>query len=186
MLRNVKDIRQTVSRGEDLQEWFVQNGRELTSHLQLASAQEPALASYGLRSVGWVIPGEGYAFVWVKPEWSLLYATVSGAGEVLIEGAWQRCEQGSAYLAPAGQVFGYRKLLGEDWQAVWVTLSDSTVLGVEPSRLVLADPTYLLYAVQGLYAEDSGRAEPSIIESYASLIAAHTRRIAQGSAQLSE
>lgn len=124
-------------------------------------------------------------FVWVRPEWSLLYATVSGVGEVLIDGVWQHCEAGSAYLAPEGQVFGYRKIPRADWQAVWVTLSDSTLRVGEPPRLVRADPSYLLHAVQGLFAEDSGRREPSLVESYASLIAAHTQRIAQGSAQLS-
>ena len=169
MPKNTKNICQMLNYGEGTQEWLVPD------------SQARSLGVNGIQAVGWGIPGEGYSFAWTKPRWALLYATISGVGEVFLKGEWQRCELGRIYLTAVGQSCAYRKLAGVPWQVAWVMSPSFTLIGVEQPRLVSADPNPLLRVIQGLYDEDAGRAEASVLQNYVELIVAHTRRIAQES-----
>lgn len=156
------DLRETHQIGANTHEWMV--GKEGC----------PALAAYHIRLAGVSAAKLGFEFVREHPPMSQILACHSGEGEVLIDGAWQPCRAGSAYLTPTNALHAYRALKDQDWGVCWVMFDEISghppVVTTDAPVLATLDPRPLLDAIQGLYREAVGPAEPALMHHWVELI----------------
>lgn len=107
-----------------------------------------------------------------------------GVGRVWVGGEWVTCEEGQAYLSPPRAPTAFETVPGRRWQIAWVYFEGpgaepTTVFGENRSTLVSADPRPLVNAVEGLYREGTGPADPKLLDHWAELIRAYSLRIIQ-------
>src|ERR1051325_181224 len=68
----------------------------------------PGLATHRISMAGQTIARPGFRFIRVAPKISQVLACTKGSGEVLLEGRWQKCAAGMAYLTPPASLHAYR------------------------------------------------------------------------------
>src|SRR5215207_3702149 len=64
--------------------------------------------------------GAGFSMARHNPPYGHVVACYSGAGEVWVDGAWQRCEPGLAYLTGPNHAHAYRTVDGQRWGFAWI------------------------------------------------------------------
>jgi AraC-like DNA-binding protein len=131
----------------------------------------PALAGHGISLCGVSEARPGFHFSRRDPAMAQLLACERGVGRVLIGGRWVCCGAGQAYLTPPGRPHAYRATGA--WWLVWFHLESMDVAG---PALIRVDARALLVAVQGLYRESIGLAEPAVMQTWATLAASIARR----------
>ncbi len=137
----------------------------------------PALSLYGIGLAGLSQAATPFRFVREQPRFSQILACVSGWGEVWLGDRWARCATGEAYVTPAGAGHGYRAVDGTRWSLAWVIYSAvRPAPKVESPALVRLDPRPFADAVQGLYRESMGAAEPGLTHQWAHLVHAYAQR----------
>lgn len=138
----------------------------------------PALALYGIGLVGLSQALEPFQFVREQPRFSQILACVSGWGEVRLGDGWTRCGAGEAYVTPADALHGYRAVGATRWDLAWVIYTSPHPLGCgEAPALVPLDARPLGDAIQGLYRESMGIAEPALLHQWAHLADAYAQRV---------
>lgn len=142
----------------------------------ISSHHAPAFQEYGIFLAGWSEAREGFCFIRPHFPMSQVLACTSGAGEVFLDGGWQRCEAGQIYLTPAEVFHAYRALKGEAWEVSWVTYHSDIVPGKRP-LLRQADTTLFAFLVRQLYQEVTGPAHAATVESWAQLLHTHAQRL---------
>ena len=86
---------------------------------------------------------------------SYFLSSFGGVGEVLVNGRWERCVAGDAFLLAPGTLQAFRAAKGERWDFCWVRFSE--VSGQKPiaragSPVLAKFPSEaFLHAVSGLY-----------------------------------
>lgn len=166
-LREIHQVgRRHESIGAQTREWMV------------TTQNCPSLREHGFTLAGWSRAREGFCFIRPDPPFSQVLACFAGYGEVLVEGRWQRCEAGQAYVTPPHVRHAYRAIPGEVWRIAWVHDYAGTVRAAAP-RVVSADTEAYYYVIHGLYRESVAVAERDVLESWLFLLDAHTRRIAR-------
>ena len=171
MERITKNLFETHTLGPATREWLV------------SARQVPALKFAQTKYAGYSHAKSGYLFVRHAPAFSQILACTGGAGRVLIDGRWQPCPAGYAYLTAPRSLCAYGVRPGGRWNVCWVILEESLHLpslapGQTP-RLVQADTLGLHLAIEGLCHEAGGENEPAALELWATLMHRQVQRIFQ-------
>jgi AraC-like DNA-binding protein len=161
-------LKELHSIGADTREWMV--GKESC----------PDLAAHHIRLVGVSAARHGFAFVRERPRIGQLLVCCAGQGEVLVDGRYQPCRPGQAYLTPAGALHAYRALPGHEWLVCWVMFDaghgDPPVVAVPGPLLARVDQRPLHDAIQGLYREHEGANDQALVLHWVALIQLLARR----------
>lgn len=171
MERITKDLVETHTLGPATREWLV------------SARQVPALKLAQTKHAGFSKARSGYQFVRHAPAFSQILACTGGAGRVLINGRWQRCPAGYAYLTAPHALCAYEVPAGGRWNICWVILDDTgnqPVLATgDGPRLIQADTLGLQRTIEGLCHEAGGENEPAALELWATLMHRQVQRILQ-------
>ena len=142
-----------------------------------------SLATHGIAHVGVADAAAPYTMVRTDLPGSHFLACFSGEGRILLDGRWQRCVAGMACLAPPHVLHAFHAVPGKRWGFAWVRYD--TVAGHGPSisssAPVLAkfpaEP--LRAAVEGLFHEQAGGAQPAALHHWVELVHGYVARFAQ-------
>lgn len=169
MGKNNNDIRETHIIGRETRETIV------------SPRMCPALMADGISLAGLTDADREFFFARPYPASAQILVCVAGQGYVLLDGAWVACLPGSVYLTPPGAAHAYRSLPGMPWRVAWVQYQPSGPRG--PWSEILAptlramDPRPLASAIEGLYRECMGAAEPALMRGWAGLLHAYAARM---------
>ena len=145
----------------------------------------PALNTLGVTLCGLSEARHGFSFV--RQGWgsTQILICVGGAGEVLVDGRWQPCGPGMAYLTPPDALHAYRCPKGGAWQIAWAIYNPTRppIIGPQP-RLAAADGDGLHAAIHGLHREAVGPAGPAELTAWAGLVDLLARRATEGEDRL--
>lgn len=146
----------------------------------------PAFSLYGIVLAGISYADDEFCFARHAPKMAQLLVSFDGAGEVLIDDEWVRCDAGSAYLTPPGHPHAYRSVLGAssesgaNWVVCWVIYSNewqfAPAFGVDRPVLFAVDGRALRQSIESLYEETLGHAEPTVLHSWAALVHSYAQR----------
>jgi len=171
MDRVPKNLCEIHSLGPATHEWLV------------GTREVPAFHLTHTRVAGFSDARPGYAFVRHRPVFSQILACTDGEGEVLIDGRWQRCPAGFAYVTAPRALCAYHARPHGRWQVCWVLYEESMRLPAieagQAPRLVRADGTGLHLAIEGLCHDAGGAAEPATLEFWAALVHRQVLRLLQ-------
>jgi AraC-like DNA-binding protein len=142
----------------------------------------PLMTTLNLELAGVSDAGEGFRIVRLRPHFGQVLACWGGRGQVLLDGRWDECKPGTAYLTPPRQPHAYRTIPGERWAFAWVLWHNplggtSPLVECDKPTLVEADPEYLRSAIVGLYRESIGPAQPTVLDRWVELVHAYAGRI---------
>jgi AraC-like DNA-binding protein/quercetin dioxygenase-like cupin family protein len=155
-----------------------------TTREQLVSARQvTAFNSTGILFAGCTEAGPGYRFVRHAPDFGQILACTSGEGRVLVDGKWQRCTAGHAYITAPHTLCAYEIKPNCHWQICWAIYNKNTPLpgltvGQSP-RLLQSDAHGLHHAIEGLCHEANSAADPNTLELWATLVHRQNLRILQ-------
>jgi AraC-like DNA-binding protein len=129
-------------------------GRDTRERI-IGNKQVPFLANFGIRLAG--VSETKMGFIWTRldPEDSQILASVSGEGEVWVNGKWCRLLPGFAYVTPVGIPHAYRAVSGREWTVCWVTylgnLRDPSAVLPEVPVVIPCACQQLWHAVEGAF-----------------------------------
>lgn len=143
----------------------------------------PALRTHRMVVAGYSEAQQGFQFVRYKPGMSQLLVCHAGRGRVLLDGVWQPCVEGQAYLTPPQVLHAYEAVAKQPWGVSWVIYEEPgdirpVVDAPGPTR-VNVDPRPLRGAIEGLYLESVGSADPRVLLHWVELIQLFVGRILQ-------
>jgi AraC-like DNA-binding protein len=162
-------------------------GQDTPERIILPSVS-PLMDVLHLELAGLTDAGRGFSIVRLTPHVGQVLACWAGGGEVLVDGKWEECGPGTAYLTPPRQPHAYHTVRGSRWSFAWV-LWHTPPSGAPPlvecprPMLVRADPEYLRGAIRGLYRESIGPAQPTVLDRWVELIHAYAIRIGRSTAR---
>jgi AraC-like DNA-binding protein/mannose-6-phosphate isomerase-like protein (cupin superfamily) len=147
----------------------------------VAQSACPELAALRIELCGISAAQSGFSFIRHAWACSQILVCHEGEGEVWVDGGWQPCRGGHAYLCPAGTAHAYRAVGGHIWGITWAILiepPDQTPwLAHGPPRLSTVDQRGFADAVRNLHRETVGLASHSIRGHWAALVALLATRI---------
>ncbi|HLP06755.1 MAG TPA: AraC family transcriptional regulator [Opitutaceae bacterium] len=165
----IENLRETHQLGASTREWLV------------SDSAAPGFGAPHQRVVGHTEARAGYHFVRHDPAFTTLLITEHGEGLVALDDAWVPCPADHAYLMPAHSAAAYRIRSGTTWRLHWVIHFEPARLpGLPPGsppRLVRCEAAGLRRAIEELCREHSGRAEPSVLGLWGSLVDRLTQRL---------
>jgi AraC-like DNA-binding protein len=141
------------------------------------------LAEFNIAHCG--IMHSTYPMKVMRPELygAFFLACRSGSGEVLIDGQWRDIGEGEACLQPPFISNGLRAKPGKPWSFCWVRYRDLTrnppISSSDAPTMGTFDSNGLRAALQGLFAEVSGRAAPTALSHWAALVHGYVSSFAQ-------
>lgn len=110
-------------------------------------------------------------------------ACIGGRGQVLIDGRWRVCSEGTACLLPAHTLNAFETLSKGKWEFCWVCYQRPTeqrpIADTTTPVLAKYDPLPLRSAILGLMYECNGPAQPTLIQEWTDLVHAYVLRFAQ-------
>lgn len=120
----------------------------------LGARGTPVLTEFGIALTGVSETNEGFHFNRLRPGDTQLLAAMSGWGEVMLGGRWEKMGPGLAYLTPPGIPHAYRARRGGKWKVAWVIYRDWTPrrLGFplpESPAVIPAPARQLWHAIEG-------------------------------------
>ncbi len=169
------DLRETHIIGEQTREYIIgQPAVKALSQHQIA-----------LAGISYAFPP--FTFVRPKPTMSQLLVCLDGEGEVWVDGQWQICKPGMAYLTPSGAPHAYHALATQPekaWKICWVMYTEThigqgerPVIVSEQPILTEVEPYELALAIDGLYHEYIGSADDLIMQQWAQLLNIYAQRM---------
>jgi len=165
------ELRETHSIGARTREWII-HPRDC-----------PPLATHRISLAGFSEARYGFRFVRPSPNMSQVLVCYSGHGRALVDGVWQTCATGQAYLTPPHTLHAYEALPNTDWGVCWVTYAEpgdvKPVVDATHPVLVSLDPRPLRGAVEGLYLESVGTVEQRVMNHWVELIQMLIGRVLQ-------
>jgi AraC-like DNA-binding protein len=158
-----------------------------TRHWTISGETCPALAPRGVILAGCTQMGAGYEVVRNRPTFAHVGVCCGGHPEYLIDGQWRRVDPGVVLLAPQGVPHGSRATSARTrGRIAWVLFdparphagrTESWNTGA--ARLLgPRDHRPLWWALQGLYVESSGAADPATLGQWIDLVITITSRLA--------
>jgi AraC-like DNA-binding protein len=143
----------------------------------------PALARLGIQYTGISHAGAGFAFCRLAPRIAVVFGSLSGTGQVLVDGKWRKCGAGDVYITPAWALHAYHAIKGEKWHLCWVVyeeeVSKQTVIQSKRAYLRKDSSQGLRDAIMGLYDEVHGLNEAPAVHDWAELVDLSARRLIQ-------
>ena len=163
------DLRQTHIVGDDTPEKII------------APTVSPLMRTFHIGLAGVSDAGEGFDMVRPNPHFGHILACFSGRGKVLVNGRWQECGPGMAYLAPPGVPHAYHTVRRKRWGFAWIwwhtAPGETPLIDCTRAVLVRADAEYLRSAILGLYRESIGPAQPTVLDHWVELVHAYSARL---------
>ena len=143
----------------------------------------PPLRPFGIALVGATDAADAFRFVRLRPRFAQLLACLSGAGRIWCGDDWVECAEGSLYLTPPGQYHAYEAIGETPWSVCWIQfLADDGngaggIAAFPAPRRVEADASALASAVEGLYREAMGAADPAMLRLWSEMTHAQAHRL---------
>ncbi|MFA6961549.1 MAG: AraC family transcriptional regulator [Opitutaceae bacterium] len=108
-----------------------------------------------------------------------ILACFRGSGKVLIDGKWETCGAGHAYVTPPGHLHGYHGV--NQWEVGWILYQDGH-LGrgspmIKKPMLVEMDPRPLEHVLRGLHQETSMQRDPAMLDHWGEILCRTGERI---------
>jgi AraC-like DNA-binding protein len=143
----------------------------------------PALHRHQIAHTGVCHAVAPYRIVRTQQSGTYFIACFSGAGRILVDGAWKRCSAGMACLLPPRMLNAFHAGPGRPWEFAWVRYQQPPqqrpiVVSASPV-LAKFDAEPLRAAVTGLHAECSGANAPAAVHHWVELIQTYVLRFAQ-------
>lgn len=161
MDRIPKNLCEIHALGPATREWMV-------SHLQA-----PGLGASPISFAGFTEARQGYEFVRHDPPFSVALVSTEGEGEVLLDGAWKRCPAGQVYLTAPRALNAYHVRPGRRWRLHWAIYPEAvrlpTLEAGRPPRLVPVSAPGFRLAIEGMWFENSGKADQAVVGYWATL-----------------
>ncbi len=158
----LKNLRETHLLGNATREWLV------------SSPRVPAFGRTHTRVAGFTEARTGYNFVRHDPYFSMILVTEKGEGRVLLDGEWQACPAGHAYITAPRAPHAYHIKPGSHWRLHWVIYDEAANLPSlekgRPPQMLAVDASGLRHAVEGLCQENAGRGDQGMLGLWAALI----------------
>lgn len=149
----------------------------------LAAEECRELATHRVARLGWdeaVIP---YRRVRLEPTGSFLLACVSGMGQVLLDGRWQKVGAGTVCMAPPRVLNAFHAEGREPWCFAWMRYEEpvfvTPVVGASSPVAVEDAASGIARALEGLREEWTGRRDPKLVHHWIELAHGLARRVAQ-------
>ena len=143
----------------------------------------PALVPLHIAHVGFADAAVPYTMVRTDLAGTYFLACFGGEGRILLDGRWKRCTAGLACMAPPHALHAFHAIPGKRWSFAWVRFDAAAGKGPlgTASAPVLAKfhCEAVASAVQGLYHEQQGEAQPAALHQWAELIHGYVLRFAQ-------
>lgn len=156
---------------------------ERTTEWIVRKEQCPRLAHHQIAHVGVADASTPYSMVRTHLNGAYLLACFAGAGSILLDGRWQRCDAGTACLAPPHVLHAFHAVPGKRWGFAWVkyeTAADQAPLITSGSPVMAAFASEPLHdAIMGLYHENANGADGVFLKHWVDLIHQYVLRFAQ-------
>lgn len=124
-----------------------------------------------------------YRRVRMCPEGSFVLACISGTGEILLDGRWQKVKPGMVCLAPPRVLNAFYATGQERWELAWVRYDEppfvTPVVGASSPVVPMALAPDIVNLIQGLRAEWQGLRDPRMLHHWLELLHGTIRRMAQ-------
>jgi AraC-like DNA-binding protein len=165
------DLRETHTVGDDTPEKIID------------PKVSPLMRTFHIGLAGVSDAGEGFDMVRPNPHYGHILACFSGHGRVLVNGRWQPCGAGTAYLTPPYVPHAYHTVRNVRWGFAWIwwhlAAGEPPLIDCARPMLVRADAEYLRSAILGLYRESIGPAQPTVLDHWVELLHAYAARLGQ-------
>jgi AraC-like DNA-binding protein len=138
------DIRETHIVGEKTHEWVIhpEDCQAFRLHHIFVAGLSDATAPYSMARL--------------RPPHLHLLVCSDGEGVVLLDGEWQRCGAGQAYICPPGHPIAFHALPRKTWKFSWIYYNSPAATLLYPgvrSLLQTADPFPFETILRGLHRE---------------------------------
>jgi AraC-like DNA-binding protein/quercetin dioxygenase-like cupin family protein len=167
---DLKSLREIHNLGPTTREWVVAAERAVRPGVKQA------------RFTGYTEAGPGFRFVRHDPKFAMILIAECGEGRVWIDGEWEPCRAGFAYLTAPGLPHAYHiRPGGQRWRVHWTIYHDESLLpqlerGAKP-RLAQVEATAFRHAVEGLCHEDKTRGDRAVMGLWTALVDRSTLRL---------
>lgn len=118
----------------------------------------------------------------MRPPWVHLLVSLEGRGRVWVDGHWEECGPGRAYLSRAGAPHAFRPAGGQRWRIAWgyyVAARPWQERLPKQSTMVVADGHGVAAAIDGLYREVRGSRTADARRLWATLVDLYWRQIVE-------
>ena len=133
-----------------------------------------ALGALGLAHAGVLTTSHPYRIVRTKLSGAYFMATLSGGGQVFLNGRWQACGEGQAVLLMPGVLNAFYAEKGRPWSHCWVRVAEGAeVLRGPADRMQVMtrwNAAPLSHAVLGLREAVLAGAPPPVLHRWAELV----------------
>ncbi len=143
----------------------------------------PLLTNYQILHLGVGSYPPPFEIVRLKLGGSYFLASLSGLGEVLVDGRWQPCAPHHAFLLPPGTFHAFRSRGERPWQFVWVRYNEQPdqvpIVAANSPVLASFDERPLHHAVLGFYEACQVGAANTPCDLWLSLIQSYVAQFAR-------
>ena len=139
----------------------------------IGSWMVPLLKEFGIAMTGVSEAEEGFYFCRLHPKDVQILAVMSGQGEVLVNGKWEKMGTGCAYLTPPDAPNAYRATADCPWTVCWViynpvNLREAGYLSPNTPVVIPFDTPPLWHAIEGACA--AAATQNNLLELWVRLI----------------
>lgn len=155
------DLCETRIIGPNTREWII------------AGESQEALRKHHIVETGLSDAAPPYRMVRPAPPDMHLLICIAGEGRVLVEGEWQVCGPGQAYLSPAGEPMAFHAIPKKRWIFGWIYYATPAAERLFPqpgSILRDADPTLFETSFRGLHREVQSHGDESVVGAWTHLL----------------
>lgn len=122
-----------------------------------------------------------FRFVRTHPTMSQILVCLSGRGNVWLDGHWEACSSGMAYLTPPGVLHAYHAVDEEQWELCWLLYDEqqqsSTLVTSKTPLLIHVETQPVAALIEELYREYMGPADQALMQQWTQLLDSYVRRI---------
>ena len=166
----------------DLRETHIVGSQTREQIVSSQNCQELAFYHMWMAGISSALPP--FRFVRHHQHISQLLLCLEGCGTVCVDGQWQPCSAGMAYLTPADTFHAYYANETAPWKVCWIIYDaqkmEQPLITVKAPTLLQAEPQdvhSLFTAIEGLYHESLGLAEEVVLHHWVQLVQIYAQRV---------